>query len=99
MGLGVNKGIPSLVMAACALDDIVAITGFTICIGIAMDNSDNLALSAFLHGPCAIFIGVVSGCVSGCILACTRSCPNPWQRTAIALELGLIMTYGYKRAT
>ena len=98
MGFGVEKGIPSLVMAACALDDIVAITGFTICIGIAMDNHDNLALSAFLHGPVSIFLGVVSGCVGGAVLAATRFCPYPWQRTAIALELGLLMTYGYKRA-
>ncbi|KAL7540270.1 hypothetical protein ACHAXR_009993 [Thalassiosira sp. AJA248-18] len=98
LGFGVDKGIPSLLMAACALDDIVAISGFTIAIGIAMDNHDNLALSAFMHGPVAIFIGVVSGCISGVILAATRYCPSDWQRTAIAIELGLLMTYGYKRA-
>jgi len=98
LGYGVEKGIPSLVMAACAFDDIVAITGFTICIGIAMDNNNNLALAAFLYGPVSIFLGIVSGCISGVVLAAARYCPYPWQRTAIAIELGLLMTFGYKRA-
>ena len=99
LGYGVEKGIPSLVMAACAFDDIVAITGFTICMGIAFDSHDNLALSAFLHGPAATFLGVASGCVAGCILAAsTRFCPHRWQRTALALELGLLLTWGYKLA-
>jgi NhaP-type Na+/H+ or K+/H+ antiporter len=99
LGYGVEKGIPSLVMAACAFDDIVAITGFTICIGIAFDSHDNLALSAFLHGPAATFLGVLSGCVAGCILAAsTRFCPHQWQRTALALELGLLLSWGFKLA-
>ena len=96
LGYGVQKGIPSLLLAACAFDDIVAITGFTISVGIALDQSDNLALSAFIHGPVAIFLGVVSGMISGFLLGVTRYCPRDWQRFAIALELGLLMTFGYK---
>ena len=97
-GYGVEKGIPSLVMAACAFDDIAAIAGFTICIGIAMNSRDNLLLNAFLHGPVCIFLGVVSGCVGGFALAASEFCPHHWQRTAIAIELALLMTYAYKRA-
>jgi len=97
LGYGVDKGIPSLLMAACAFDDIVAITGYTICIGIALDSSDNLVLAAFYHGPVAIFLGIVSGCLSGCVLAVVRYYfPHDWQHSIVALELGLIMTYGYK---
>ena len=98
LGYGVNKGIPSLLMAACAFDDIVAITGYTICIGIALDStSDNLVLAAFYHGPVAIFLGIVSGCLAGCVLAIVRYYfPHDWQHSIVALELGLIMTYGYK---
>ena len=44
-GYGVEKGIPSLVMAVCAFDDIVAIVGFTMCFGIAMNSRDNLLLN------------------------------------------------------
>ena len=98
LGFGVDKGIPSLLMAACAFDDIVAITGYTICIGIALDSSsDNLVLAAFYHGPVAIFLGIVSGCLAGCVLAIVRYyCQHDWQHSIVALELGLIMTYGYK---
>ena len=98
LGFGVDKGIPSLLMAACAFDDIVAITGYTICIGIALDStSDNLVLAAFYHGPVAIFLGIVSGCLAGCVLAVVRYYfPHDWQHSIVALELGLIMTYGYK---
>jgi len=97
LGYGVDKGIPSLLMAACAFDDIVAITGYTICIGIALDSSDNLVLAAFYHGPVAIFLGIVSGCLAGCVLAVVRYYfLHDWQHSIVALELGLIMTYGYK---
>ena len=98
LGYGVEKGIPSLLMAACAFDDIVAITGYTICIGIALDStSDNLVLAAFYHGPVAIFLGIVSGCLAGCVLAVVRYYfPHNWEHSIVALELGLIMTYGYK---
>lgn len=104
LGFGVDKGIPSIVMAACAMDDIVAITGYTLCIGVAFDNyskdssPSNLALSTFLHGPVAIFLGVLTGCVCGIVLAATRICPCNWQRTVVALELALLMTYGSQRA-
>ena len=98
LGYGVDKGIPSLLMAACAFDDIVAITGYTICIGIALDStSDNLVLAAFYHGPVAIFLGIVSGCLAGCVLAIVRYYfIHDWQHSIVALELGIIMTYGYK---
>jgi len=98
LGYGVDKGIPSLLMAACAFDDIVAITGYTICIGIALDStSDNLVLAAFYHGPVAIFLGIVSGCLAGCVLAFVRYYfLHDWQHSIVALEIGLIMTYGYK---
>lgn len=42
-GLGVNKGIPSTVVIAASFDDIVAITGFSIFISIAIATGDNAA--------------------------------------------------------
>ena len=36
MGYGVDKGIPSLVVAAASFDDVVAISGFSMAIGIAV---------------------------------------------------------------
>lgn len=34
-GYGLNKGIPTLVIAAASVDDVLAITGFGIVLGIA----------------------------------------------------------------
>lgn len=34
-GYGLEQGIPTLLMAACSVDDIIAITCFTTCLGIA----------------------------------------------------------------
>lgn len=34
-GYGVEQGIPTLLMAAGSFDDILAITGFTTCLGMA----------------------------------------------------------------
>lgn len=97
-GFGVEKGIPSLVMAAASMDDIVALTGFTVSLGIALDTeSRNVFLSIFLHGPLQLFIGVAIGFVLG--LAFTlfaRLCSSHWQRTLFALELSTLVSYFFK---
>lgn len=42
-GLGAAKGIPSTVVIAASFDDIVAITGFSIFINVAIATGDNAA--------------------------------------------------------
>lgn len=42
-GLGANKGIPSTVVIAASFDDIIAITGFSIFINVAIANGENAA--------------------------------------------------------
>lgn len=37
-GYGVEKGIPTLLMAAGSIDDILAITGFNTCLGMAFSS-------------------------------------------------------------
>lgn len=37
-GYGVDKGVPTLLMAAGSFDDILAITGFNTCLGIAFSS-------------------------------------------------------------
>lgn len=37
-GYGVEKGVPTLLMAAGSIDDILAITGFNTCLGIAFSS-------------------------------------------------------------
>lgn len=37
-GYGLNKGIPTLVIAAASIDDVIAITGFGVVLGIAFSS-------------------------------------------------------------
>jgi hypothetical protein len=91
---GFGSSIPSLLMSAASLDDIIAISGFTVCIGIALDSSDtNLALSIFVHGPVSLFLGALIGSVGGVILAAITQVSASWQSTVIALEISLFMIY------
>ncbi|XP_029381918.1 sodium/hydrogen exchanger 9B2 isoform X2 [Echeneis naucrates] len=43
-GYGVEKGIPTLLMAAGSFDDILAITGFSTCLGIAFSTGERNSL-------------------------------------------------------
>ena len=59
-GYGVAKGIPTLVIAACSADDVVAISGFGIFLGITFITDGNL-LNLILHGPIELLIGLSFG--------------------------------------
>ena len=59
-GYGVAKGIPTLVIAACAADDVVAISGFGIFFGITFSKGAPL-WKLILHGPIEVVIGVSFG--------------------------------------
>uniref|UniRef100_A0A4X1UM19 Cation/H+ exchanger transmembrane domain-containing protein n=1 Tax=Sus scrofa TaxID=9823 RepID=A0A4X1UM19_PIG len=62
-GYGVEKGIPTLLIAASSLDDIVAITGYNTCYSIVFSSGSELSniLTSFRD----VVIGVVSGVVLG----------------------------------
>lgn len=56
-GYGVEQGIPTLLMAAGSFDDILAITGFTTCMGVAF-STGMLSLRAIVfhsQTPSAVF--------------------------------------------
>ena len=59
-GYGVAKGIPTLVIAACSADDVVAISGFGIFLGITFIQDGNL-IDLILHGPIELTIGLSFG--------------------------------------
>ena len=59
-GYGVDKGIPTLVIAAASVDDVLAISGFTILKGITFKpNQDVLAI--VFQGPKEVVIGLLFG--------------------------------------
>ncbi|XP_076461647.1 sodium/hydrogen exchanger 9B2-like isoform X2 [Babylonia areolata] len=65
-GYGVEKGVPTLVMAASSIDDVLAITGFGVLIGITFSSGD-LAWN-LLKGPVEAIVGILVGIVMGVIL-------------------------------
>ena len=94
-GYGVGKGIPSLVIAAASLDDIVAISAFSLCIGIAVrDESSKLV---WLNLPFTLIIGLLLGGGGGLILSVTNLWTKRWQRTSLLLLFGLIAMNGTKK--
>uniref|UniRef100_G3ULX9 Cation/H+ exchanger transmembrane domain-containing protein n=1 Tax=Loxodonta africana TaxID=9785 RepID=G3ULX9_LOXAF len=60
-GYGVENGVPTLLMAAGSFDDILAITGFNMCLGMAF--STDLTFFNVLRGVSEVVICVATGCV------------------------------------
>ncbi|XP_076348893.1 sodium/hydrogen exchanger 9B2-like isoform X2 [Tachypleus tridentatus] len=64
--LGVNKGIPTLVIAAASIDDVLAITGFGVVLGITF--SEGSVAWTVIKGPLEAMVGVAYGALFGFIL-------------------------------
>jgi len=65
-GYGVKKGIPTLVIATCSADDLVALGGFGIAAGITF-NPDASITDLASHGPLEVLVGIVFGIFWGYI--------------------------------
>lgn len=66
-GWGVAEGIPTLVVAASSLDDVVAITGFGIALAVALSTQTSL-ISTLVWGPLEALIGAGFGASVGILL-------------------------------
>merc|ERR1719270_2223327 len=75
-GLGVDKGIPTLVIAAASVDDVLAISCFTILLGVTFNPSDNIALS-ILQGPLEALAGIAFGLGWGALVIILPPQPKP----------------------
>ncbi|XP_055290545.1 sodium/hydrogen exchanger 9B1 [Moschus berezovskii] len=62
-GYGVEKGIPTLLIAASSLDDILAITGFNVCFSIVFSSGS--ITSNILYSLRDVVLGVLLGIVLG----------------------------------
>ncbi|XP_030630809.1 sodium/hydrogen exchanger 9B2 [Chanos chanos] len=62
-GYGVEKGIPTLLMAAGSFDDVLAITGFTTCLGVAFGTGSTWVNVG--KGVLEVVVGIVAGAVLG----------------------------------
>lgn len=109
-GYGVKKGIPSLVVAAASFDDIVAISGFSFCIGFGIhslhmastDNTENASSSgmntnlilSILDGPLSLIFGVLLGSMGGLIISFTKVWNKHWKRSLVTFLLGMNFMFG-----
>ena len=67
-----KPGIPSTVVIAASFDDVVAITGFSIFINIAITGQENAAWQ-MATGPLQVLFGIAAGAAAGAALGCTRA--------------------------
>lgn len=75
-GYGVATGIPTLVVAAAALDDVLAIAGFGICLGFAFrEGSDALWLD-FARVPLELLGGTAAGFVCALVVVAAQPAPR-----------------------
>jgi NhaP-type Na+/H+ or K+/H+ antiporter len=94
-GYGVSQGIPSLVIAAAGFDDVVAISGFSIFIGLGTGHGD--MLMAGLHGPINIIGGALFGLLGAGFLSLTWIWDTREKKSCMMLILGTVFTFVSKK--
>ena len=75
-GWGTAKGIPTLVIAAASLDDVLAISCFTVLLGITFHPSASVT-SSILQGPLEAVVGVAGGALWGGVATFFPPQPSP----------------------
>ncbi|QUI21640.1 cation:proton antiporter [Vallitalea pronyensis] len=66
-GLGVAKGIPTIILAGASIDDVFAITLFTSFLGLYTGSTINIGVK-ILNIPLSIILGILIGFILGLIL-------------------------------
>jgi len=88
-GYGLNKGIPTLIMSAAAVDNVINISGFGIMLGITF-STGSLTMQIF-QGPVDVLIGLAYGLVLGYI--CLHL-PNRFEEGAHITRFTLLLVGG-----
>ncbi|NWI17162.1 SL9B2 protein, partial [Crypturellus soui] len=94
-GYGVEKGVPTLLMAAGSIDDILAITGFNTCLGIAFSSGSTLY--NVLRGVLEVVVGIAAGAILGMFLRYFPSHDQAsltWKRSYFVLGLSMFAVFG-----
>ena len=95
-GYGTDRGIHTLVITACSADDVVAISGFGIFLGITFNENAN-ALELAMHGPIEVCIGLSFGIGWGLLAQWLPDKNHPhvsFFRWFIVFAGGIIALYG-----
>ncbi|XP_072261746.1 sodium/hydrogen exchanger 9B2 [Pyxicephalus adspersus] len=93
-GYGVDKGIPTLLMAAGSFDDILAITGFNTCFGMAFSSGSTL--NNIIRGVLEVVVGIIAGLLLGFFLHYFPSKDQEnlkWKRSYLLLALSIFAVF------
>jgi len=99
-GYGVKQNIPTLVVAAASMDDVVAISGFATFVAIAIPPAGATTTTWVLiglHTPIALGLAVLFGIIGGNIAAMTTVWDKPWKRVAIVALQGFFLSFCAKK--
>ncbi|XP_068204126.1 sodium/hydrogen exchanger 9B2-like isoform X2 [Palaemon carinicauda] len=98
-GYGVEKGIPTLVIAAASIDDVLAISGFSVLLGLTF--AEGSPTWTILKGPIEIFVGIMYGVIFGVLcwyLPYREKKNRPMYKLIILLVLGCLALFGSQKA-
>lgn len=88
-GLGVAKGIPSIVVAAASFDDMVALTGYSLFSNLAVKSEDGGSLAWHMSkGPLDIAFGLIGGFIGALFCSLTVIWNTRFRRCAAVLLTG-----------
>ncbi|XP_006872774.1 PREDICTED: mitochondrial sodium/hydrogen exchanger 9B2 isoform X2 [Chrysochloris asiatica] len=93
-GYGVEKGVPTLLMAAGSFDDILAITGFNTCLGMAFSTGSTI-FNVF-RGILEVVIGVATGSLLGFFIQYFPSSDQVslvWKRAFFVLGFSVLAVF------
>lgn len=93
-GYGVEKGIPTLLMAAGSFDDILAITGFNTCLGVAFSTGSTVF--NIFRGILEVVIGVATGSFLGFFIQYFPSSDQGnlvWKRSFLVLGFAVFAVF------
>ncbi|WP_040462335.1 cation:proton antiporter domain-containing protein [Haloplasma contractile] len=68
LGYGSKKAIPTMILAAASVDDVVAITIFSTFMGLSLNRADVNITYSILGIPLSIILGIILGIVIGVLL-------------------------------
>ncbi|KAK6011162.1 transporter, CPA2 family [Ostertagia ostertagi] len=88
-GYGVQAGVPSLVIAAASLDDVYAITIFSLALSLLFPSGSS-PLMTILAAPAEVFAGIFFGTVMGFLL---HVLPRKEVKNLHLIRLSLLFTF------
>lgn len=91
--LGVNKGIPTLILAGASIDDVFAITIFSAFLGLYSGTHKDIGIQ-LLNIPISIILGIILGAIIGYILVIVfkKNHIRDTKKVLLIIGLSIILT-------